>query len=45
MCAAGTYKVVWNLTDDNNKKIPPGIYRCYLIFGDYECHGDIWVKK
>ena len=43
-CEAGSYIVSWNLTNDNNKKVQPGVYRCFLIFNEYDCYGDIWIK-
>ena len=37
-------EVVWNLTDNFNSKVLPGVYRCKFKLGDITGHGDIWVK-
>lgn len=40
---AGTYTVVWDLTNDNQEKLADGIYRVYLSVADFECYGDIQI--
>jgi hypothetical protein len=37
---SGSYKVVWNATNDNNSKVPTGIYFCKMIAGE-----KVFVKK
>jgi hypothetical protein len=37
---AGVHMVTWDVTE-----VPPGIYRCYIIFDDvFSCYGDIQIE-
>ena len=40
----GLYIIHWNLEDSLGRKVPGGIYRCFMKAADFSCHGDIWIK-
>jgi hypothetical protein len=40
----GLYELPWDLKNDLGKKVPGGIYRCYMFAQDFSCYGDIWIK-
>jgi hypothetical protein len=42
--AAGTFSVIWDLTDADGERLDPGIYRAVLVVGDQALCGDIEVR-
>lgn len=43
-CNAGYYKVLWQLNDDNENRLSPGIYRCVFKANDFIKGGNILIK-
>lgn len=41
----GNHSIVYNLTDNNNIDLPPGVYRCFLESEGKKYYGDIWIKE
>ena len=43
--APGHYHIVGDTKDDGGRYLPPGIYRCRIIAGDFACYGDIQIAE
>lgn len=40
----GNYSITYNLRDNNNQQLQPGVYRCILEVNGKKYYGDFWFK-
>ena len=41
---AGTHQVKWDLDNNSEIKVLPGVYRMIFESDSFVCYGDIWIQ-